>query len=342
LPRVIRENEFAAKGANAKKAKTSKTNKDFDRYLTTIPVNGSVADPAKNTFYFCPGPDPIMDGGPFAEWVDEDTYIIDTDKITFIDGSVAVEGDFCVDTSENYRRLYGNGLPNHNIGSFPINKTSEAYKYYKGGLCPIGCFKDASEIDVNPYTLDITLPKNPVYNKEPTCIGYLTTGVATVTGVAFHVEYAELGEGEAKRPNNPIALLPLDSCFGHPINNAYHYHAKSWECFPDQGKANKHSPLFGYAIDGFGIFGQRTLGGKLVTNDDLDVCHGHIHEIDWDGEKANMYHYHLNTEFPYSIGCFRGTPVKLDETLRTTCELEEIKAVSFENMTEVPIKKECL
>lgn len=85
----------------------------------------------------------------------------------------------------------------------------------------------------------------------------------------------------------------------------------SWKCMPDQGKDGEHSPLFGYALDGFGIFGPRSEGGKLVTNDDLDECHGHTHEIDWDGEKLEMYHYHLNNQYPYSIGCFRGTPVNI-------------------------------
>ena len=167
----------------------------------------------------------------------------------------------------------------------------------------------------------------------------MTTGVAIVTGATYHLEYASNDTGAV---NNPVSLLPLDSCYGHPINNAYHYHAKSWECFPDKGKKNKHSPWFGYGLDGFGIFGPRTIGGKPVTNDDLDKCHGHIHKIDWDGKEVEMYHYHLNTEFPYSIGCFRGTPVTLNDTLSTTCILEDIQIVSSENMTEVPIKTECL
>lgn len=267
--------------------------------------------------------------------------LIDTANITFVEGSVPVEGEFCVETSSNQRRLVGNGLPKgHNIGSFPIQPTNAAYSYYEGRPCPIGCFPSTSEIDVNPYTVDITIPKNPVYNEEPSCISILTTGIATATGVAFHAEYVFLDE--SMKPNNPIAVLPTDSCFGHPVNNAYHYHAKTWECFPNQGKANEHSPLFGYALDGFGIFGPRSLKGKLVTNEDLDECHGHTHVIDWDGKKIEMFHYHLNTEFPYSIGCFRGTPVAMIETLQTTCVLEEIKVVSEESMTEVPIKKVCL
>jgi hypothetical protein len=26
----------------------------------------------------------------------------------------------------------------------------------------------------------------------------------------------------------------------------------------------------------------------------------------WDGKLQNIYHYHLNNEFPYAVGCFRG------------------------------------
>jgi hypothetical protein len=25
-----------------------------------------------------------------------------------------------------------------------------------------------------------------------------------------------------------------------------------------------------------------------------------------------MYHYHTNSEYPYNVGCFRGTPVAMD------------------------------
>jgi hypothetical protein len=29
----------------------------------------------------------------------------------------------------------------------------------------------------------------------------------------------------------------------------------------------------------------------------------------WDGEERVMYHYHMTFKYPFSIGCFRGTPV---------------------------------
>ena len=39
---------------------------------------------------------------------------------------------------------------------------------------------------------------------------------------------------------------------------------------------------------------------------DLDECHGHTHEILWDGKRVVMYHYHATWDFPYTIGCLRG------------------------------------
>jgi hypothetical protein len=49
----------------------------------------------------------------------------------------------------------------------------------------------------------------------------------------------------------------------------------------------------------------------MLTNKDLDECHGMTSKVWWDGHYVRMYHYVLTAQFPYSIGCFRGAPVKL-------------------------------
>lgn len=72
-----------------------------------------------------------------------------------------------------------------------------------------------------------------------------------------------------------------------------------------------HSDLVGFALDGFGFFGKYGTNGKQIKNEDLDVCHGHSHTINWDGEQRDLYHYHMIEEYPYTIGCFKGTPVKV-------------------------------
>jgi hypothetical protein len=76
----------------------------------------------------------------------------------------------------------------------------------------------------------------------------------------------------------------------------------------EQGKQGEPSPLLGYAVDGFGIYGPRGANGKLVTNAQLDECHGRVGKVMFNGKLQKIYHYVLNNEYPYSIGCLRGTP----------------------------------
>jgi hypothetical protein len=104
-----------------------------------------------------------------------------------------------------------------------------------------------------------------------------------------------------------VAHEVLDKCSGHPDpSGTYHYHSLSG-CIPDPGMG--HSKLVGYALDGFGIYGLRGSDGKTLTDSDLDACHGHTHVVDWNGKKVSMYHYHMTREYPYSIGCYKGTPI---------------------------------
>jgi hypothetical protein len=69
--------------------------------------------------------------------------------------------------------------------------------------------------------------------------------------------------------------------------------------------------LFGYAIDGFGIFGSVESGISL-TSSSLDECHGHMHSIMWNGASNDLYHYHVTPDAPYVLGCFRGTPISTE------------------------------
>jgi hypothetical protein len=61
---------------------------------------------------------------------------------------------------------------------------------------------------------------------------------------------------------------------------------------------SQHSPLIGFALDGIPLYGPRDVDGKLPT--DLDTCNGHT-----DIEHP-FYHYHATSNYPYTVGCFRG------------------------------------
>jgi hypothetical protein len=104
-----------------------------------------------------------------------------------------------------------------------------------------------------------------------------------------------------------VAHETQDKCQGHPQESGvYHYHSIS-TCIDDKRLPGGHSALVGYALDGFGIFGRYGEGGTLLSSADLDACHGHTHAIEWNGKRVVMYHYHATWDFPYTIGCLRGT-----------------------------------
>lgn len=219
---------------------------------------------------------------------------------------------FAMSTDKKYRHFKGNGLPRTLMGNFPVQQGTAAYPYYAalpGGTDP-STGQDyqpngtADEVYIAPYNLTSTLPLNPVpTGYHP--INALIVGI-TLTGSVIHLETAADSNNNWYNPTN---VLPLDQCWGHPYRNQYHHHAiGGWKCSPNQqGKGKSgHSPLFAYALDGFGIYGPRDEDGEMITNAQLDKCHGHVGPVMWNGKKTVIYHYHLNREYPFSVGCFRG------------------------------------
>ena len=206
-----------------------------------------------------------------------------------------------------YRYFKGNGLPNFVMGKFPVQPGTPAYSYYNALPGGSTTYPTADLIPVATYNLESYIPKIPVENPKdangnvlPGPISSLITGVA-LTGAVWHAELAN----SSTSWYNPSSALPLDQCWGHPYNKQYHLHGYSWKCFPNQGNSGP-SPLFGYALDGYGIYGPRGEDGQMITNAQLDQCHGHTASVMWDGQITNIYHYHLNREYPYSVGCFHG------------------------------------
>jgi hypothetical protein len=52
--------------------------------------------------------------------------------------------------------------------------------------------------------------------------------------------------------------------------------------------------------------GELLLREGLITNAQLDECHGRTAPVLWNGKIQNIYHYVANSEYPYAVGCFRG------------------------------------
>ncbi len=189
------------------------------------------------------------------------------------------------------RVVRSNGLPNHPTGLFPIDKADPAYKF------------DRNPNAIAEQNVLLRIPAQPIASGRPSCAPMGMIGFA-LTGAAIFNALDAVGR-------DAPAYEIQDVCSGHPERGGtYHYHDYSSCMIDASGKAGRHSDLVGYALDGFGIFGPKGDRGQRMKNTDLDACHGHTHEIQWDGQRRPMYHYHFTDEYPYSIGCFNGTPIK--------------------------------
>jgi len=243
----------------------------------------SMSKAARNTIYSCQFT--AMGGALDRPWIGDDGTVYFLKK-PFVKGNKSWSSNIKFDEGNPNIAVTGNGLPDHPTGDFPISSSSTAYKY------------DRNPNSIRERRFSYAIPTDPKIASKPSCLPMGAIGIALSGGVFFNALDAD------KR--DAVANEILDACEGHPQQQGqYHYHHNS-PCF-DQGNEAEHSPQLGYALDGFGIYGARGENGKILTNNDLDECHGHSGTaIDRNGNKIDQYHYHINNEFPYTLGCFKG------------------------------------
>lgn len=97
-------------------------------------------------------------------------------------------------------------------------------------------------------------------------------------------------------------IPPFDNAGGHiNLDAGYHYHAATGITKEIKQK-DGHSPMIGYAMDGFGLYAQLNSNGQEPN--DLDSCRGHY-------DILRGYHYHVdaagNNNF---INCFSGATAR--------------------------------
>lgn len=245
--------------------------------------------PSKGFLTVC-GQGPGGGGGAFRDgaWIHSDGTWDSTAK-PIVSGDVAWDNyRYEIGIEGDKRKLIGNGLPNHHTGTFPIPRSDDAFNY------------DRNPNSIRENQILFSLPLVPAVAAAPSCTPMGIVGVMR-SGVALFNAIDAMGR-------DAVAHEIQDKCDGHPERSGqYHYHSMS-KCL-ETSSPKGHSEMFGYALDGFGIYGRFGENGKELTNADLDECHGHTHEIIWDGKPVVMYHYHATREYPYTIGCFKGTPV---------------------------------
>lgn len=220
-----------------------------------------------------------------GSWFTDNNQEYDINKKLHVQGSVLWTADFSVTLKDGKRVIVTNDLPKHPTGTFPIASSDPAYQY------------DHNPNSITGQTFTYDLDADPVYGSTPSCIGG-TVGIM-LTGVQLNSAFDAGGRDAG-------AWEVQDSCDGHPQQQGvYHYHTLS-SCIKD---VNVHD-VIGYALDGFPITGPMVGKDNVLTTSDLDECHGITSQINLDGKRVTMYHYVMTEDFPYSVSCYRGTPIQ--------------------------------
>ena len=223
-------------------------------------------------------------GGAFRDgsWIHDDGTFDLAAKPT-VDGSVAwPAARVRISRSGGRTRISGNGLPvKATTGVFPIAASDDAYEF------------DRNPNSIRAQSVSLTLPKAKRASRQ-SCLNGGTVGYATNGVAIFNALDAE--------NRDAFAHEIQDGCGGHPERSGtYHYHSGS-ACLTGSGTRAK---VVGWMLDGYPLVSE-----PGVTNDDLDACHGRTSTITISGKRVRTYHYDVTAAYPYTIGCFRGTPLR--------------------------------
>ncbi len=229
-------------------------------------------------------------------------WINSSKKTWNLKSKIAVQGSvywpkasYTMSLKNDTRTLTTNDLPEgYPTGTFPIASTDPAFQY------------DRNPNQIGIQSLTYNLPANPTKAQQPSCTGLGAIGVLSDGVLLFNA----LDDGG----RDAVAHETQDKCNGHPDGQEeYHYHNVP-SCI--RSKAKGSSTLVGYALDGYGIYVERDSKGNLPTDSDLDACHGRTSTVMWNGKKTKIYHYDATLEYPYTVGCYHGTPISTSHNRR--------------------------
>ncbi|MZR31951.1 YHYH protein [Sneathiella litorea] len=165
-------------------------------------------------------------------------------------------------------------------------------------------------------TMTMLIPVNPVMAEEPTPLGVVSKVGVALDGVPIF--------SDAPSIQHTGHMPALDTCGGHVDPGGwYHWHATSTDIETVFKKENvaadcalpqDSSAKFGYAFDGYAIYGSTDPDGSTPT--DLDACRGHV-GVTEEGHEA-AYHYHATDEFPNLPKCLVGLVAQ--DNFKTTAQ----------------------
>lgn len=200
--------------------------------------------------------------------VEEDRFVPDNVVLEFKDGKQLI--------------VHTRNIPNHATAKFPGLNPNYIQERDRTYYLPLEPVKNPRAIAMDKTNSNRALPMG-------------TVGFA-INGVSFFNPF-DMDREEA--------VNIMDRCCGHPSpDNLYHYH-KYPVCvkspFVDDGEG--HSPLIGFALDGFPIYGPYVARGLMARDDKQNPLNDF--NVRYDDERG--WHYHVTPgRFPYIIGGYWG------------------------------------
>jgi len=222
-------------------------------------------------------------------WIDTTAKTWNYTTKLAVNGSVSwPQASYKATVAGTKRTITFNDLPiNHTTGTFPIASDDPAHAY------------DANPNHIAAQAFTMTVPATPTAANKPSCVGLGVIGVLS-DGVVLY----DALDGEGRDAG---AHEVLDACAGHPDSGSIYHHHDVPPCIVDK-VPNGTTQLVGYALDGYGIYVTKDASGNLPSNTQLDACHGTTSKVLWNGKLQSVYHYVATIEYPYTVGCYHGTP----------------------------------
>lgn len=188
-----------------------------------------------------------------------------------------------VKVTDDYLEISTTDVPDHK--SMYFNSKHALYEAYTESDPDFN--KNPNSISTQNYTFKI--PRYPAEASVKSATVGDGIGV-TVNGIVLFNQNAAPGD------NIEDEVFTFDQYEGHPQNTGvYHHHTEPVWITEQEGD----DALIGVLLDGFPLYGPME-NGKEITNDDLDVYHGHTSAT---ADFPNgIYHYHITAEIPWING----------------------------------------
>jgi len=167
---------------------------------------------------------------------------------------------------------------------------------------------------VSAQKLNFILPLSPAKAPAVTSTSLGPIGILVNGAVVFN-PYE--GDGKTVAITGNVYLTDsdgvkwgfLDQCNGHPgMGGMYHYHGMPPCVTSVIDKSGGPSHILGIAFDGFLIYGDKDMSGKVIPSTHLDSCNGITSPTP--EFPSGVYHYVLTEEKSNrsTINCLTGTP----------------------------------